>query len=62
VSVGHTPVEPPTGDVKVPRSGRGRVRRGLSGWRVLGRIAYRDPEHVAERLALYGARNLGEAS
>jgi hypothetical protein len=62
VSVGDTPVEPRAGDAKAPRSGRGRVRRGLSGWRVLARIAYRDPEHIAERLALYGARNLGEAS
>jgi hypothetical protein len=62
VSVGDTPVEPPPEDANAPRSGRGRVRRRLSGWRVLGRIAYRDPEHVAERLALYGARNLGEPS
>ena len=34
----------------------------MSGWRALGRIAYRDPEHVAERLTLYGARNLGQPS
>ena len=47
---------------KVPRSGHGSVGRALSGWRALSRIAYRDPEHVAERLALYGARNLGEPS
>jgi hypothetical protein len=45
-----------------PRSGQGRIRRTLSGWRQLGRIAYRDPEHVAERLTLYSARNLGEPS
>jgi hypothetical protein len=45
-----------------PRSGRGRIRHTLSGWRALGRIAYRDPEHVAERLTLYSARNLGEPS
>ena len=56
------PVEPASDDTKAPRSGHGRVRRTLSGWRALGRIAYRDPEHVAERLALYGARNLGEPS
>ena len=43
-------------------AGRGRFRRTLSSWRVLARIAYRDPEHVAERLALYGAGNLGEPS
>jgi hypothetical protein len=62
VSVGDTPVDPPPQDAKAPRSDRGRVRRTLSGWRVLARIAYRDPEHVAERLALYSARNLGEPS
>ena len=44
------------------RRGHGRVKRTLSGWRALGRIAYRDPEHVAERLALYSARNLGDPS
>jgi voltage-gated potassium channel len=36
-------------------AGQGRVRHTLSGWRQLARIAYRDPEHVAERLTLYGA-------
>ncbi len=45
-----------------PRSVRGRIRGTLSGWRRLGRIVYRDPEHVAERLTLYGARSLGEPS
>ncbi len=45
-----------------PRSGDGRVRRTLSGWRQLGRIAYRDPAHVAERLTLYGAQHLGQPS
>lgn len=45
-----------------PRSGRRRIRRRLSGWRQLGRIVYRDPEHVAERLTLYGAGKLGEPS
>jgi hypothetical protein len=44
------------------RSGKGRVRRTLSGSRQLVRIAYRDPEHVAERLTLYGAQHLGEPS
>jgi hypothetical protein len=44
------------------RPGKGRVRRTLSGWRQLARIAYRDPEHVAERLTLYGAQHLGEPS
>jgi hypothetical protein len=44
------------------RSIRRRVGHTLSGWRQLGRIAYRDPGHVAERLTLYSARNLGEPS
>jgi hypothetical protein len=48
--------------IEPPRSGEGRTRRTLSGWRRLARIAYRDPEHVAERLTLYGAQNLGEPS
>ncbi len=38
----------------------GRVGRAMSGWRGLARIAYRDPEHVAERLTLYAAGNLGQ--
>ena len=44
------------------RSLRERIGHTLSGWRQLGRIAYRDPAHVAERLTLYSARNLGEPS
>ena len=55
-------VNPASDVAKAPRSGHGSVGRALSGWRELARIAYRDPEHVAERLALYGARNLGEPS
>ena len=47
---------------EVSASKRGRIRHTLAGWRQLGRIAYRDPGHVAERLTLYGARNLGEPS
>ncbi len=35
---------------------------GRAEWRRLARLAYRDPEHVAERLTLYGARYLGEPS
>ena len=56
------PVEPVSDATDTARSGHGRIRRTLSGWRALARIAYRDPEHVAERLALYGARSLGEPS
>ncbi|MGZ6564706.1 MAG: hypothetical protein ACXVH1_35085, partial [Solirubrobacteraceae bacterium] len=48
--------------VEPPRSIRGRVGHTLSGWRQLGRIAWRDPEHVAERLTLYSAGNIGEPS
>jgi hypothetical protein len=48
--------------IEPPRSGEGRIRRTLSGWRQLARIAYRDPAHVAERLTLYGAQHLGESS
>src|ERR1700744_5166357 len=44
------------------RSGHRGVRRTLAGWRQLGRIAYRDPAHVAERLTLYGAQHLGQPS
>src|SRR5450755_1715955 len=62
MEVGDPPVEPAADDTKAPRAGHGSVGRTVSGWRALGRIAYRDPEHVAERLALYGARNLGEPS
>lgn len=56
------PLESGTEGTITPRSGHRRIRRTLAGWRTLGRIAYRDPEHVAERLTLYGARNLGEPS
>lgn len=56
-------MEPPAPDeAEASRGDRGRVKRTLSSWRALARIAYRDPEHVAERLALYGAHNLGEPS
>ncbi len=51
---------PPDGDGP-PRSS-GRIRRGLSAGRRLARIAYRDPEHVAERLTLFGSQQLGEDS
>ncbi len=54
--------EPSPDEVEPPRSIRGRIGQTLSDWRRLGRIAYRDPEHVAERLTLYGARNLGDPS
>ena len=58
----HQSDAPASHTTNTQRSGQGRVGQTLSGWRALARIAYRDPEHVAERLALYGARNLGEPS
>lgn len=54
--------EPSPDEVEPPRSIRARIGHTLSAWRRLGRIVYRDPEHVAERLTLYGARSLGEPS
>ena len=33
-----------------------------SEWRRLARIAYRDPEHVAERLTLFGSQHLADSS
>ena len=39
-----------------------RVGGRLSAGRRLARIAYRDPEHVAERLTLYGSQQVGEDS
>ena len=62
MEVDDPPREPASDETTAPRSGQGRIKRTLSGWRQLGRIAYRDPEHVAERLTLYSARNLGEPS
>ena len=41
---------------------RRRMRERWAEWRRLGRIAYRDPEHVAERLALFGSERLGDPS
>ena len=43
------------------KSGR-RIRERWAEWRRLARIAYRDPEHVAERLALFGSERLGDPS
>ena len=41
---------------------RRRIRERWAEWRRLARIAYRDPEHVAERLALFGSERLGDPS
>jgi hypothetical protein len=55
------------GDTTVPAQSqdpapRSRMRRVFSGSRELVRIAYRDPEHVSERLTLYTAARLGDPS
>jgi hypothetical protein len=62
MTAGDASVEALPEGAQPPRSGEGRVRHTLSGWRQLARIAYRDPEHVAERLTLYGAQHLAEPS
>ena len=45
-----------------PTESSGRVRRTLAGWRRLAKIAYRDPEHVAARLTLFGSDRLAGPS
>jgi hypothetical protein len=40
----------------------GRVRRAFGGTKELVRIAYRDPEHISERLTLHAAQNLAVPS
>ena len=41
---------------------QGRIKRFFSRSREMWRVVYRDPEHVAERLTLYTAGRLGDAS
>ena len=49
-------------DSAPPPGSRSRIRHTLAeGWR-LAVVAYRDPEHVAERLALHSTRSLSEPS
>jgi hypothetical protein len=62
MTAGDASAEAQPEGVEPPRSRDGRVRSALSGSRQLARIAYRDPEHVAERLTLYSAQHLGEPS
>ncbi len=56
---------PPPDDTSpdsAPAGSRSRIRHTLSeGWH-LAVVAYRDPEHVAERIALNSTRSLGEPS
>src|SRR5947199_2313341 len=44
------------------RARHGRIATALTGSRELARIAYRDPEHVAERLTLFAVQSLGDDS
>ena len=56
----QAPVPPDVG-----HSGQGHrtsIRGALAGTRALIRIAYRDPEHVAERLALQASQRLADSS
>ncbi|HEY5143595.1 MAG TPA: hypothetical protein VII98_08845 [Solirubrobacteraceae bacterium] len=53
-------VDPSQSGVEPPTSGR--FRHALSEGRRLAGIAYRDPQHVAERLTLYGSERLGDES
>ena len=51
-----------TSPESAPAGSERRIGRTLSaGWR-LAKIAYRDPEHVAERIALHSTQSLGEPS
>ncbi len=45
-----------------PPAQKSRVKSKLAVGRRLARIAYRDPEHVAERLTLFGSQHLGDDS
>ncbi len=49
-------------DGEGPAQSTGRLRSRLSSGRRLARIAYRDPEHVAERLTLFGSERLSDSS
>ena len=51
---------PPDGEG--PPKSRRRIRDRWAASRRLVRIAYRDPEHVAERLALFGSERLADES
>lgn len=44
------------------RGPRGRIAATFSGSRELARLAYRDPEHLSERITLYAMQRLGEPS
>ena len=52
--------DPTPADRPPETTGRESGRRAV--WRRLARLAYRDPEHVAERLTLYGSERLADES
>ena len=59
---GMPPADDTSPDSARGRGSRSRIGRTLSeGWH-LAKIAYRDPEHVAERIALHSTQSLGEPS
>jgi hypothetical protein len=58
---GEAAVDLPPDGAEPPQTS-GRIRHTLAGWRRLATIAYRDPEHVAARLTLFGSDRLGEPS
>ena len=59
---GVPPADDGPPDSAPPPDSRRRIGRTLSeGWR-LAVVAYRDPEHVAERIALQSTQSLGEPS
>jgi hypothetical protein len=57
-------ISPPetTADPAPAPGPRRQVRRALGGTRELVRIAYRDPEHIPERLTLHAAQTLAGSS
>lgn len=59
---GDGPTSATAAEVAEEPSPKGRIRRVFSSSRDLVRIAYRDPEHVSERLTLYTAGRLGDPS
>ena len=55
-----SPTEGTPADQPPQSAGDGSGKRAT--WRRLARLAYRDPEHVCERLTLFGSQQLGEPS
>ena len=59
---GTPPAAHTSPDSERGRGSRSRIGRSALRRVDLAKIAYRDPEHVAERIALHGAQSLGEPS